>query len=529
MCGIAGFIDRTLRDPEGVAAAMATAILHRGPDDSGCWVQREVGLAMAFRRLSIVDLSAAGHQPMASASGRYQLTFNGEIYNHAALRAELEQRGAAPAWRGHSDTEVLLAAVELWGLAGALTKAVGMFALALWDGEQRRLSLARDRAGEKPLYYGRTGSAFLYGSELKALRAHPRFGAEVDRGALALYLRHNYVPEPLSIYRGIQRVPPGTVVEIDQYGQAAAPVAFWSLTEVLARSPFTQGDAAALDTLERLLGEAVGLQMVADVPLGAFLSGGIDSSLIVALMQQRATRPVRTFTIGFTEPDYDESAHARAVARHLGTEHTELVVTPTEAMAVIPRLATIYDEPFADSSQIPTYLVSQLARRHVTVSLSGDGGDELFGGYNRYLWAQRVAQARGLLGPLRTSTVRLMRSLSPQQWTGILTKSRPLLPRALWQAQAGDKVHRLADLLDGSTSDMYRSLVSHWPSPQQLVVDGHEPASLLSELMQRRGGRRFQEDMMFWDFLTYLPGDILTKVDRAGMAVSLETRMPILD
>ncbi len=532
MCGIAGFIDRTVRDPEGVCGAMTAAIVHRGPDDSGCWFAPEVGLAMGFRRLSIVDLSAAGHQPMASASGRYVLTFNGEIYNHAQLRAELEALNAAPAWRGHSDTEVLLAAVERWGLRGALVRAVGMFAIALWDREQRRLSLARDRAGEKPLYYGRAGPAFLYGSELKALRAHPHFRAHIDRGALALYLRYNYVPDPLSIYQGIERVPPGTIVEVDELGRHAAAQAVWTLASAAdpANHPAFDGDdAAAVDTLERVLGEAVGLQMVADVPLGAFLSGGIDSSLIVALMQRRATQPVRTFTIGFTEPDYDESPHARAVARHLGTQHTELLVTPAEAMAVIPRLPAMYDEPFGDSSQIPTHLVAQLARQHVTVSLSGDAGDELFGGYNRYTWAGRLSRVRRLLGPARHLAVRSIRVAPPARWTQLLSGGRRFLPRGLWQAQAGDKLHRAADLLAGSTSDMYRSLVSHWPAPAQLVLNGYEPPTPLTELMSRPTGRGFQESMMYWDFHTYLLGDILVKVDRAAMAVSLETRIPMLD
>jgi len=532
VCGITGFIDRTAPDLDAACAAMTGALAHRGPDDHGYWYQRDVGLAMGHRRLSIVDLSPAGHQPMGSASGRYLITLNGEVYNYASLRAELESQGAAPAWRGHSDTEVLLAAIEAWGLRRALERSVGMFALALWDRAQRRLSLARDRAGEKPLYYGRVGRAFLFGSELKALRAYPEFYAEIDRGCLALFLRHNYVPEPLSIYRGIQRVPAGTILEVDESGRHGEPVTYWSLANSAgpaATRAFTASEHEVVETLERVLGEAVGLQMVADVPLGAFLSGGIDSSLIVALMQQRSARRVRTFTIGFSEPDYDESRYARDVARHLGTDHTELIVTPAEAMQVIPRLATIYDEPFADSSQIPTHLVAQLARQHVTVSLSGDAGDELFGGYNRYAWAKRVSNSVRFLGPFRGVAARSIRRLSPETWTRMAGLGSRLLPRRWRETRAGDKLHRIADLLDSSPGGIYRALISHWPTPADLVIDGREPSSQLTEMMAHSSSRRFEEDMMFWDFMTYLPGDILVKVDRAAMAVSLETRVPMLD
>ena len=532
MCGIAGLIDRTVSDLDGVCAAMVATLTHRGPDDFGYWIERDVGLAMGHRRLSIVDLSPAGHQPMASASGRYQITLNGEIYNHAALRAGLESSGAAPAWRGHSDTETLLAAIEAWGLRRALQNSVGMFALALWDREQRQLSLARDRAGEKPLYFGRAGGAFLYGSELKALQAHPGFDAEIDRGCLALFLRHNYVPEPGCIYRGIERVPAGTIVEIDELGRATAPHPYWNAAAVADAPPggsFSGSDRDAVEALERVLGEAVGLQMMADVPLGAFLSGGIDSSLIVALMQRRSSRRVRTFTIGFTSPDYDESGHARAVAQHLGTEHTELIVTPAEAMGVIPRLPTIYDEPFADSSQIPTHLVAQLARQHVTVSLSGDAGDELFGGYNRYTWAKRIADVRRRLGPLRGPAVHSIHSISPETWTRVFGLGKRFVSPRWREMRAGDKLHRAADLLAQPLPEMYRALISHWPAPADVVVGGWEPQSQLTEIMARGSKQRFEEQMMFWDFMSYLPGDILVKVDRAAMAVSLETRVPMLD
>jgi len=469
---------------------------------------------------------------MRSASGRYEIVFNGEIYNHRTLRATLEAAAFGVPWRGHSDTETLLAAIEAWGLQRALQHCVGMFALALWDRNSRRLSLARDRAGEKPLYYGRVGTAFVFGSELKALQAHPAFHGEVDRGCLALYLRHCYIPEPLSIFKGIQRLPAGSILEVDEFGSFCTPEPYWNLHSVVEagqRAPFGGSDREAIDMLERVLVDAVAKQMEADVPLGAFLSGGIDSSLVVALMQRQSARRVRTFTIGFTEPEYDESAHARAVAQHLGTDHTEFRVTPAESMAVIPRLATMYDEPFADSSQIPTFLVAQLARRHVTVSLSGDGGDELFGGYNRYVWARRVWGAGRLLGPLRGASARSLRALNPETWTRVLALGKPFLPSRWRAAQPGDKIHRIADLLDCSQPELYRMLVSHWMHPSDLVLGSAEPASPLTQLMAQTGTRCFEEQMMWWDFMTYLPGDILVKVDRAAMAVSLETRVPLLD
>ena len=469
---------------------------------------------------------------MRSAAGRYEIIFNGEIYNHLTIRRQLQGAGREAAWRGHSDTETLLAAIEAWGLQSALRRCVGMFALAVWDRQRQRLMLARDRIGEKPLYYGRSGQAFLFGSELKALQAHPEFKPDIDRGCLALYLRYCYVPEPYSIYRGIRRLPPGTILEVDAQGHCGEPVAYWDAAAVTALTPagqFTGDDRAAADALDRLLSEAVALQMVADVPLGAFLSGGIDSSLIVALMQKQSSRRVRTFTIGFTEPAYDESRHARAVAQHLGTEHTELLVTPAEAMQVIPRLPSIYDEPFGDASQIPTFLVAQLARQHVTVALSGDAGDELFGGYVRYAWAKRLWGVMSAQRSVRKLTAHSIRTLSPEGWSRLFTCMRPLVPRG-WQAvHMGDKLHKFADLIDCSRGELYRTLVSHWPAPAHIVLGATEPHTPLTELMAESGNRSFEECMMYWDLMTYLPGDILVKVDRAAMAVSLETRVPMLD
>ena len=449
---------------------MTSALIHRGPDDEGVWTDRQVGLALGHRRLSILDLSPAGHQPMSSQSGRFVITFNGEIYNHLIIRRELQQSEAAYAWRGHSDTETLLAAIEVWGLPETLRRCVGMFALALWDRQERSLTLARDRCGEKPLYYGRQGRAFLFGSELKALRKHPAFHSQVNRGALALYLRHNYVPDPFSIYDNMWKLPAGTYLEVDADGCAGEVTAYWSASAAIEASkaqPFRGTEVEAVSELERVLGDAISGQMLADVPLGAFLSGGVDSSLIVALMQARSARPVRTFTIGFAEARYDESSYARAVASHLRTEHTELFVSPAQARAVIPRLAAIYDEPFADSSQIPTALVSGLARSHVTVCLSGDAGDEVFGGYTRYLLAERIWGAmRRVPKPMRRAAERLMLMLSPAQWDQGMGAIAPMLPKRWQQQRIGDRLHKAGTLLTAdSRADVYRALTSHWSPP----------------------------------------------------------------
>lgn len=541
MCGLTGFWQPGGCRHDGAAVTvrrMADALAHRGPDDAGVWVDAAAGVTLGHRRLAIVDLSPAGHQPMASASGRFVIAFNGEIYNHAELRRELEAAGRAPAWRGHSDTETLLAAVEAWGLERTLARSVGMFALALWDAQERALWLARDRLGEKPLYYGWQRGVLLFGSELKALRAHPAFVGEIDRGALAAYFRHDYVPAPHSIYQGIRKLPPGSWLRLTG-PQAAAwawpePVAYWSLkegAEAGLRAPFAGTETEAVQALEERLYESIRLQMVADVPLGAFLSGGVDSTTVVALMQAQSSRPVRTFTIGFHEGEYNEAQHAAAVARHLGTEHTELYVTPEQAMAVIPRLPQLYDEPFADSSQIPTFLVAQLARQQVTVCLSGDGGDELFGGYNRYFWTDRIWRKLGWAPKaLRQAAAAGLRAVPPEGWNRLWAAVAPLLPGRLRVPNPGDKLHKLAEVLRAEGPQaIYHRLVSHWWQPEALVLGAAEAPTALTRPETWPAVDDPRHWMMALDALTYLPDDILVKVDRAAMGVSLETRVPLLD
>ena len=490
----------------------------------------ETSLGLVHRRLSIIDLSPAGHQPMASVCDRYIIAFNGEIYNHSELRQSLVHTN----WRGHSDTETLLAAIATWGLEAALKQCVGMFAFALWDRKTKCLTLARDRLGEKPLYYGWLGDVFLFGSELKALKAHPAFRTEIDRDALTLFLRHNAIPAPYSIYQGIHKLPPGTFLQLYVGQKDTRPVAYWSARQVAEagqRNLFRGSDSEAGAELERLLGRAIHGEMVADVPLGSFLSGGIDSTTVVALMQAQSTRPVKTFTIGFHEEGYNEADQARAVARHLGTEHTELYVTPQDAMDVIPSLSAIYDEPFADSSQIPTYLVSRLARQHVTVSLSGDGGDELFGGYNRYFWARNLWRRLGWMPrPLRAAVAGVLTTVPPSSWNTAFQKLERWLPARLRYANPGDKLHKAAQILAvRSPEEIYLGLVSHWKHPAQLVRGSHEPQTLLTDPSRQAVLPDFEHSMMYLDTATYLPDDILTKVDRAAMSVSLETRVPLLD
>lgn len=532
MCGIAGFIE-----PPGCpeifprARIMGDTLVHRGPDDGGVWADESAGIALVHRRLSIIDLSAAGHQPMISASGRYVIVFNGEIYNHLEMREKLQSM----AWRGHSDTETLLAAVDAWGIERTLEEIAGMFAFALWDRKNRTLTLARDRIGEKPLYYGTIGSSFVFASELKSLRVFRGFNAAVNRDALALFMRHNYIPAPWSIYEGIFKVPPGTFFTLASPGDEVRPVSYWSSKRAALAGladPFRGDEREAIDELEVILKKAVKAQMLADVPLGAFLSGGLDSSLIVALMQAQSSQPVKTFTIGFHEEIYNEAEHARAVARHLGTEHTELYVTPKECRDVIPMLPAIYDEPFSDSSQIPTFLVSELARRHVTVSLSGDGGDELFGGYNRYFRAMKLFRRISLFpDALRRSMARAVTMLPASHWDRIYAFLQPAMPKRFRQGKnPGSTLHNLARSLGTCTFEtLYLSLMSHWHDPDSVVLHGREPDTAMNDPEQWLDCDTHEHRMMYLDQTTYLPDDILVKVDRAAMAVSLETRIPLLD
>jgi asparagine synthase (glutamine-hydrolysing) len=537
VCGIAGLIAASsLADADALRSwgrAMADAISHRGPDDGDAWIDDGLGVVLAHRRLSILDLSPAGHQPMRSACARYVVVYNGEIYNWAELRVELERAGQAPAWRGHSDTEVLLAGFAVWGIESTLRRARGMFALAVWDRVEKTLTLARDRIGEKPLYYGRVGDCFVFASELKALRALPDTRFDTDPGALALMLRYGYVPTPHSIYRGIFKLPPGTLLRVGPDGRLGDPDPWWCLAAVAQEGAAKQralSDGAALDQLEAVLGSAISEQMVADVPLGALLSGGLDSSTVVALMQARSMRPVRTFTIGFAEGDYDEAAHAKAVARHLGTEHTELHVDPAMARDIIPRLADIYDEPFADSSQIPTALVCALTRQHVTVCLSGDAGDELFAGYNRYFWATSLWRRFGRVPPIfRGAASSCISVMSADAWNGIFRLFGPLLPSRLRVSNPGDKLHKLAEVLPAPSPEaLYTELVSQWRGHLPLLGI-NEPSTLVSTPTHWPLLPSLTERMMAVDALTYLPDDILVKVDRAAMAASLETRVPFLD
>jgi asparagine synthase (glutamine-hydrolysing) len=539
MCGIAGVVSRVSPDRnisfDSIGRMMANALEHRGPDDCGVWSDAS-GVTLAHRRLSIVELSNAGHQPMASASARFIIAFNGEIYNHLEVRHALAAAGKAPAWRGSSDTETLLACFDEWGIESTLKKTVGMFAMAIWDQEKRSLLLARDRFGEKPLYYGWNNHNFLFGSELKALAVHPEWCGEIDRRSLCEYVRYGYVPTPYSIWSGINKLLPGAYVVLSCHDMAnptlSEPVVYWQAQDFInKRSTEHLNDTQAIDSLDRLLRQSISGQMIADVPLGAFLSGGIDSSTIVALMQTQSAIPVRTFTIGFTENDYNEAIYAKAVAEHLGTDHSELYVSPKDALELIPRLPTMYDEPFADASQLPTHLVAILARKHVTVSLSGDGGDELFGGYNRHVFGPKLWQRMHLIPtPARRWFGEIVKKISPTEWN----KLGSFLPSALRQPTLGDKAHKLAGLmLARGPEDIYQWLVSFERNAESLVL-GLSPIAMRrgswAEVeMQNLGCTDVGERMMFNDIVGYMTDDILCKVDRAAMAVGLEVRVPFLD
>lgn len=527
MCGITGFWDFTKSQTNDRLTAIVTdmrdRMRHRGPDDHGEWVDQASGIALGFRRLAILDLSPTGHQPMFSANERFVAIFNGEVYNYAELRAELEAAGCE--FRGTSDTEVILGGILQWGLENAVRRFNGMFAIALWDRRERRLHLIRDRVGVKPLYYGWFGNSLIFGSELKSLKAHPAFTPEIDRQSLTLYLRYGYVPAPYSMYQGVKKQEPGTILTFEEGERQAEgkKIRYWSAREAVERgiqNPFQGDDREAVCELDELLKASVRDRMIADVPLGAFLSGGIDSSAIVAMMQAQSTRPVKTFTIGFQEGAYNEAEYAKEVASHLKTDHTELYVSPRDAMDVIPQLAFMFDEPLGDSSQIPTYLVSRLARQYVTVSLSGDGGDELFGGYSRYLNSLNVW---GLVGrvPLavRQAAGVIFDRASKVEWNKITSHGR--LATRFYHLAAISKTR--------SPDELYWRFSSNWDQPRQVVIDGREPPAFHTAPENSQLLPEFAERMMYVDFNTYLPDDILVKLDRASMAASLEGRVPLLD
>jgi asparagine synthase (glutamine-hydrolysing) len=529
MCGIAGLIDRRAKNVDGdlrVLAAMSDAIARRGPDGAALWSDRECGVHFAHRRLSIIDLSDAGTQPMVSADGRVVICYNGMLYNAADLRNELEAAGCL--FRGQSDTEVIVNALAIWGVERTLPKLNGMFAIAAWWRDERRLVLARDRLGKKPLYWGQTSGGLAFASELPALCCHPDIDRSISRGAAASYLRTGHVPEPLSIITGAAKLPAGSMLVL--VDNAVRPVIsrWWSLDEVVAHGkahPLPGGPQGARTESARLIDDAVARRMVSDVPLGAFLSGGIDSSLVVARMRALSGQPVSTFAIGYHEAAYDESREAEAVARHLGTHHQNFILTADEVIDTVARMPEIYGEPFADPSGVPSAILAERARQHVTVVLTGDGGDEVFAGYNRY------AAARGLLTqldhlplPIRRALARVMAAPSPASWDRLFG----LLPTKMRPRSAGEKLHKLAPMLALEPADRYRQVTSQWADADAIRLDS-EPDD--PEVVAR--GLALLDDpveqLRFLDLMTYLPGDILTKVDRATMAYGLEARAPLLD
>jgi asparagine synthase (glutamine-hydrolysing) len=520
MCGIAGILEPAATDDlGGITRRMTDQLLHRGPDGGDVWADNDAGIALGHRRLAIIDLSEAGHQPMISSCGRMVVSYNGEIYNAPELRAELVARGRV--FRGRSDTEVIVEGAAEWGLEAFLPRLIGMFAIALWDRRNRLLTLVRDRFGIKPLYYSNNQGRFLFGSELKAITAHPRFDREIDRNAVAAYLRFCYVPSPQSIYRAARKLEAGHILEISP-GEAPRIKPWWRLSDTIREARiarFTGNEHEAAEALEDLLRDCVQRRMVADVPLGAFLSGGVDSSTVTALMQAQSGQPVKTFTIGFDQPGYDEAGHARAVAAHLQTEHRELILTPDEAMAAIPKLPAMYDEPFADSSQIPTYLVSAMTREHVTVALSGDGGDEIFAGYTRYIeTAGRLRPIWALPGLARRAIACGINTVPTQLWPRLA----PSLP------QAGEKMAKLAGAIAAGQEDFYKHVVSTWQNPEPMVSDAREVWGSAWDEAEALCPNPV-ERMQYLDAMTYMTDDILAKVDRASMAVSLEVRVPLMD
>lgn len=537
MCGIVGWIDFTKaagrEQLESTVSSMADMLAHRGPDDSGFWADEKNGVAFGHRRLAILDLSSHGHQPMISADGRYVLVFNGEIYNCMELRAHLKKMGHR--FRGHSDTEVMLTGFVQWGVNESVSRFNGMFAFGLWDSKDQALYLGRDRLGEKPLYYGWAGRNFLFASELKAIKAHPDFCGRVDRDSLTLFFRYNYIPSPYSIYKGINKLPPASLLTVRYESDISEPVSYWSLKQVAESTCNGFHDKSEIEVLagfENLLHDSIKLRMLSDVPLGAFLSGGIDSATIVAIMQVINNSPVRTFTIGFEEKIYNEAEEAKAVARHLGTDHTEMYVTSKDAFSVIPGLPTLYDEPFADSSQIPTCLVSIMAKQHVTVCLSGDGGDELFGGYNHYLLGDRIwRKIRWMPPACRHAAAYFLTLIPPRRLNRMFRLPGSIVGSSgLRNTLPGDMLHKLAEVIAAdSRVDLYRNMISQWKNPNLLVLGGSEPSDNPASYKKQVESQDFIQYMMYQDMVTYLPDDIMAKVDRASMGVSLEVRAPFLD
>lgn len=533
MCGFAGFFSRQPlnQTAETILQQMTDAIAHRGPDDAGLWWQSATGVGLAHRRLAIVDLTAAGHQPMLSSSGRYVLVYNGEVYNHLRLRDALTREGFHYQWRGHSDTETLLAGFESWGVKATLQRCIGMFALALFDQVTQQLYLARDRMGEKPLYFGWQQDTLLFGSELKALEQHPAFLHKLDRNALVQYFRHNYIPAPYSVYQGIAKLSPATLWSFNLATGHSSSELYWDLDQIHRQPKHEQTAEQCVESLDCLLRDAIGLQMVADVPLGAFLSGGVDSSTIVALMQAQSARKVKTFSIGFDDPAYNEAQFAAQVAAHLGTDHTEWYMNGQDALSAVPQMAKVYDEPFADSSQLPTCLVTALARQQVTVVLSGDAGDELFNGYERYQVAERLHQRLAPFpGSIRRFAGRSLAAIPTALTASTLSMLSPLLPSAMHKSDATDKIYRIADLLQQqSLQQQYVQLISHHAKPETMLANGEAcPSALLSPNLWLPEPA-VQSHLAYLDLCSYLPDDILVKVDRAAMAVSLEGRIPLLD
>jgi len=537
MCGFVGFYSPELKriEHEPLIKKMRDKIQYRGPDDAGAWMDSNDAVAFGHRRLSIIDLSEKGRQPMVSQSGRFVLSYNGEVYNFGDLKIELEKGGKT--FRGTSDTEVILESIEMWGLGVAVKRFIGMFSFSLWDRKEKSLHLVRDRLGIKPLYYGWNKKTFFFGSELKAFTPHPDFEKNINTQAIAPYLRLAYVPAPLSIYKNIFKVNQGEIVSLKIPSNSTKKIhkeRYWSpLEEARAglQDPFTGTEDEAINQLDSILLSSVKMRMISDVPLGAFLSGGIDSSLVVALMQKISTKPIRTFTIGFHESQYNEAKNAKEIAQHLGTDHTEMYVTPEEAQAVIPTLGSLYDEPFADASEIPTYLVSKLTRQHVTVSLSGDGGDELFGGYNRYFWGMRLLKLQRQIPKfMRLIQEKVITSLNPSFWDGLFTCLGPFMPDYLRKELTGQRLHRVARVINKEDpQSLYEDLISCWSDPSVVGTTPEEDFESPVFDHQWNGSMQSVEHMMVLDSMAYLPDDILTKVDRASMGVSLEARVPILD